>query len=190
VVTGGNGTGELELKIVDESRAVHYVVLEQGRRTGEIARPDFNGCIAIRLDGAGFVIRNERRAADVAQGRSGLLRALWSRLFLDERYRLLDGTVELARIHSQSRVLRPRPIVLRVTGDRADWHVPPPGRTFQSEVSLRHGAADIGRLKIPGLLRERIQLPAMPLARPVAVALAWVVHQTWGNDPYAGGGDA
>ena len=31
----------LELKIVDESRAVHYVVLAQGRRVGEIAQADF-----------------------------------------------------------------------------------------------------------------------------------------------------
>lgn len=176
----------LELKIVDESRAVHYVVLAQGRRLGEIAHEDFNGRAALRLDGVDYVIRNERRAADAAQGRRSLLRAIWSRLQPDQRYALLQGAVELAQIHSQSSLLRAGAIVLQPAGERDNWRVPPPRGLLPSQAILYHGAAEAGRLQIPGLLRDRIQLPPLPLATPVAVALAWVVHQGWGNDPYRG----
>ena len=98
----------LELKIVDESRAVHYVVLAQGRRVGEIAHADFNGLAALRLDGGEYVIRSERRAADLARGRRGVLRAVWSRLQPDQRYTLLQGEMELARVHSRATWARSR----------------------------------------------------------------------------------
>ena len=180
----------LELKIVDESRAVHYVVLAQGRRVGEIAHEDFNGRVALRLGGVEHVIRSERRAADLAQGRRSLLRAICSRLCLDQPYTLLQGEVELARIHSQSSLLRAGAIVLQLAGESGSWSVPPLRGIFPAQAILYHGAAEAGRLQIPGLLRERILLPPLPLATPVAVALGWVVHQGWGNDPYKGAASA
>ncbi|MCQ4164305.1 hypothetical protein [Tahibacter harae] len=180
----------LELKIVDESRAVHYVVLAQGRRVGEIAQADFNGLAALRLDGGEYVIRSERRAADLARGRRGVLRAVWSRLQADQRYTLLQGEMELARVHSRSSFLRAGAITLQPAGEDAGWSVPPPRGFLPSQLSLYRGGAEVGRLEIPGLLRNRILLPPLLLAVPALVALGWVVHQSWGNDPYRGAAGA
>lgn len=180
----------LELKIVDESRAVHYVVLAQGRRIGEIAHQDFNGCAALRLEDGEYVIRSERRAADLARGRRSLLRAIWNGLQPDQPYTLLQGGVALARIHSRSSLLRAGAITLQLAGEEVSWSVPPPRGFFPSQLSLRHRDAEAGHLQIPGLLRHRILLPPLPLAVPHVVALGWVVHQGWGNDPYRGAADA
>lgn len=176
----------LELKIVDESRAVHYLVLAQGRRTGEIAHEDFNGLCALRLDDGDYAIRRDRRAADLARGRRGLLRAVWSRLQPAQSYTLLQGDKVLAEIHNHASLLRSAPITLQLPGDAASWSVPPP-RGVAQQLRVCRGDVDVGQLRIPGLLlRERILLPPLELPRPVAVTLAWAAHQCWGNDPYRG----
>lgn len=180
----------LELKIVDEGRAVRYVVLAQGRRIGEIAQEDFNGLTALRVDGGAYVIRSERRAADLARGRRSVLRAVWSHLQPGQRYTLLQGEAQLARIHGRSSFLRAGTITLQLDGEGVEWSVPPPRGFLPSQLSLCRGDAEAGHLEISGPLRDRILLPPLPLAIPAVVALGWVVHQGWGNDPYRGAAGA
>lgn len=177
----------LEIEIADDAHG-HYRVRRDRVDIGCFTREDRHGHVRLELHDRCLLLQRDRRVEDLARGRNGLLRAVWRRILPGQTHTLLAGGVVLARYVHRWGALRHGEVAAELPGGEA-WSVRALDR-IPGRLGLSRRGAEQARWEIPGLLRAGVRLDPAGLDETVALALAYAVHQVWGNDPTVGGGDA
>lgn len=175
----------LDIEIAGDARG-HYLVRRGRVDIGRFGREDRQGHVPLELEGRHLLLQRDRRVEDLAQGRNGLLRAVWRRILPGQSHTLFADGVVIARfVHHWGALRRSEVSVELASGER--WSVRALDR-LPGRLSLSRNGEEQARWEIRGLLRAAVRLDCGGLDEAVALALAYAVHQVWGNDPTAGGG--
>lgn len=174
----------LEIEIAGGVRG-HYRARRDRVDIGQFTHENRDGHVHAEIDGRRLLLQRDRRVEDLAQGRSSLLRAVWRRVLPGQRHTLLADGVVVARFVHHWGALRRGEVAAELPGGEV-WSVQALDR-IPGRLSLRRNGAEQARWEIPGLLRASVRLDKAGLDDPVALALAYAVHQVWGNDPTVGG---
>lgn len=174
----------LEIEIVGDARG-HYRVRRGRVDIGSFGHEDRQGHVCLELEGRRLLLQRDRRAEDLAQGRTGLWRAVWRKLLPGQSHTLFADGVVIARFVHRWGLGQRAQVVAELPGGEA-WTVHALDR-IPGRLSLSRNGEEQARWEIRGLFRAGVHLSAGGLAEPIALALAYAVHQVWGNDPNVGG---
>lgn len=177
----------LEIEIAGDARG-HYLIRRGRVAIGRFAHEDRQGHVQMELEGRRLLLQRDRRVEDLARGRTSLLRAVWRRVLPGQSHTLFaDGVVTARYVHHWGALRRSEVTAELANGERWSVHALDriPGR-----LSLSRNGEEQARWEIRGLLRVTVRLENGGLDEAIALALAYAVHQVWGNDPTVGGGDA